>query len=114
VTTQIKNTIVKGSDIDISVFLQTEDCNGIILPYNLTGKTLEVVYKNGAGALVTKVSPDVQVIDAVYANIILTLTEADTDALKTGYFDFDVIIEDGADTKIWKFIKEVTVIDRIR
>jgi hypothetical protein len=98
----------------LSIFLQTKDCNGVILPYNLTGKTINVKYKNGAGVLVTKTNPDVEILDAVYSNIILHLTDADTSALKAGFFDFDVIIEDGSDTKIWKFEKEVTVKERIQ
>jgi hypothetical protein len=114
VTTQNKNTVVKGSDISLSVFLQTKDCNGVILPYNLTGKTVEVVYRNGSGALVTLTNPAVQVLDPVYSNISISLSETDTENLKTGFFDFDVIITQGGDTKIWKFEKQITVVDRIR
>lgn len=112
--TQNKNTIVKGSDIVLSVFLQTKDCNDVILPYNLTGKTVQVVYRNGVGAIITLSSPAVTILDAIYSNVTITLSEADTEALRTGFFDFDVVITEGSDTKIWKFERQVTVIDRIR
>lgn len=106
--------IIKGADVDLSIFLQIRDANGITLPYDLTAKTVSVSYKNTNNVLVTKVAPDVDVVDPVYANVILKLTDVDTEALKVGFFDFDVIVVEAADTKIWKFEKSVTVKDRVR
>jgi hypothetical protein len=106
--------IIKGADVDLSIFLQIQEANGITLPYDLTSKTVSVSYKNSSNVLVTKVDPQVEVVDAVYANVILHLTDVDTEALKVGFFDFDVIVVEASDTKIWKFEKSVTVKDRVR
>jgi hypothetical protein len=109
-----QNIITKGSDIELSVFLQIQDCNGIVLPYDLTGKTVSCLYRDAANVLVTKISPDVAVLNAVSGNISITLTDTETDALKVGFLVFDIRVDDGSDRKIWRFEREVTVRDRVR
>lgn len=113
-STQKRNTIVKGSDTSVSVFLQTKNCDDVILPQDLTNKTLSLTYRNGAGVLVTIPNSQIQVINAVYGSILIPLSDTQTEELRTGFFDFDVIVEEGTDKKIWQFERQVTVTDRIR
>lgn len=106
--------IVKGSDVSIPITLLLKDSSGVTLPQDLTGKTISVKYKNSSGVTVTVTgSPGISILNAVYGNLSLNLTDAETDALKSGDFPFDVILVQGSDTKIFKIEKQITVVDRI-
>ncbi len=107
--------IVKGSDPSLEIMLQIQDCDKL-LPHDLTGKTVEVKYKNSTGTVITKTTPtDVLIVDAVYGQLNLNLTDTDTEALAIGGLALDVYVTDAGKTLIWKFDKSlITVVDRIR
>jgi hypothetical protein len=106
--------IVKGSDVSIPVTLFLEDSAGVRLPQDLTSKTISVKYKNSSGVVVMVTgSPGISVLNAVYGNLSLNLTDTETDALKSGDFPFNVILVEGSTTQIFIIEKQITVVDRI-
>lgn len=106
--------IIKGSDPRIAITLQTSECE-MVLPYDLTGKTVTVKYKDSTGVLVSKTgTPSITILDAVYGKISLNLTDIDTESLKIGKLSLDVYIEESGETLIWKLIDQINVVDRIR
>ena len=107
--------IIKGEDILLQLTIRYEDKT----PYDLTGATVTVKAKIG-GVLTTFADPDVDVVLATHGKITLFLNDTVTEQLIAGcdrspaYFDFDVHIVDGTDTRIVKFRKVVYVEDRLR
>ena len=100
--------IIKGEDKTITVKLTITDVG----PLDLTSKTISVKYLDSAGALQTASASIVGT--APQGKVEFSLTDAKTELLSVGVFNFDVYVEEGADTKIYKAVKQATVEDRIR
>lgn len=102
--------IVKGEDVVIPFTVRDADK----YPVDLTGKTLEIKSKIN-GALVTFSSPNVIVINGPHGKAQLTMSDAVTETLKVGFFNFDIYIDPNtSSTRIIKMIEKVTVVDRER
>lgn len=108
-------TIIRGSDISVSVILQKKYSTGIVFPDNLTGKTISVVYKDSSNNVVTKTTPtDVSITDATLGRFVWNISDTESETFKVGNLDFDVYADLGTERVIYKFVGQISVKDRIR
>ena len=99
--------IIKGEDIVLDISVRTDSGD----PFDLTGKT--AVVKSKVGSTLTTF-PTVDIVNAVRGKITLGLSDTETETLKTGFFDFDLYLTEGAETRIVQFRNAVSVVDRLR
>lgn len=107
--------IIKGEDVLLEFTIRDSKLN----PYDLTGKTVTIKSKIGEDLVVFE-DPDVEVTVPILGKGTLKLSDVITETLKAGtekvpsYFNIDVYIEQGGDTKIVKIEKQAIVEDRQR
>lgn len=101
-------TIVKGEDKEITVRLKVKDDG----PLDLTNKVITVKYKDTANVVQTVAG--VLVGTAPQGRFKFSLTDAQTELLKIGNFEFDVYLTEGSVENIYKSSGLVMVKDKIR
>lgn len=101
-------TIVKGEDKEITVRLKVKDDG----PLDLTNKVITVKYKDNANVVQTLSAAVVGV--ATSGRFKFDLTDAQTELLKIGNFEFDVYLTEGTKENIYKSSGLVIVKDKIR
>lgn len=83
-------------------------------PYDLTGKTVSIKYRNAAGTIQTLVSPAVTITSLVYGEGNFKLTSAQTNDLEDcEFFDFDIYITSGGEPTILTSRNQVMIEDSV-